>query len=353
MHARINNFDSLRFWAALAVLWSHAFSLSARVQHGAEPLATFSRGQTTLGTVAVAVFFVISGYLITESYERRRDPWRFVKARALRIMPGLSVVLVLTTFLLGPLVTQLSAGSYLGSPRIYEYLGSNLLLLGKSDRLPGVFEDNALPWVNGSLWTLRYEVECYAVVCILGALGWLRRSVTLSLFIALIAYLIAFDDHLGAASRASPRAHLFALFLAGAVMHHWRPVMNGWVAAACALATILAMHFGGLWLARVIALPYAILWLALASPARLPRLPLPGDLSYGTYIYAWPVEQTLLIDRPDASGMSIAILATPIVLMLAFCSWHGVEKHALARKSSRRGFEPGNYSPGASSALRR
>src|SRR5262245_25227928 len=120
MHSRENNFDALRFWAALVVLWSHAFPIA----HGSEqhePLYALSGGQSTLGAVAVSLFFVISGYLITRSFERSASAWDFVRARLLRIMPALLVVLLLTAFVLGPVLSGWSLAEYLRSSVVYKY----------------------------------------------------------------------------------------------------------------------------------------------------------------------------------------------------------------------------------------
>ena len=144
---RANNFDTLQFLAALAVLWSHGFSASMGTERW-EPLQVVSDGQTTLGTVAVAIFFVISGYLIAQSFERSRSVWRFAKARILRIVPGLLIVLILLGVVIGPMVTVLPLIEYLESREFYRYILLNGSLLGYSGRLPGVFVDNPSPWVN-------------------------------------------------------------------------------------------------------------------------------------------------------------------------------------------------------------
>src|SRR3954464_3664915 len=161
MDGRANNFDALRFWAALAVLWSHSFPITLGAQYP-QPLASVSFGQTNLGRVAVAFFFVISGYLITRSFERSRSTWSFVRARALRIMPGLIVVLIAVAFVLGPLVTSIPLHDYFTSSAPYRYVITQASFSGHAE-LPGVFDRNPVAHANDSLWTLRYEVACYAL----------------------------------------------------------------------------------------------------------------------------------------------------------------------------------------------
>ena len=144
----------MRLVAALCVLISHSFPLS----YGAtavQPLFLLSNGQTTLGTVSVYVFFVLSGFLITGSFERQ-PPHQFVLARGLRLIPGLAVVLFILIFVVGPILTTTPIGEYFRSGQIYYFFARNLSLTGYVNELPGVFGTNPLPHkVDGSLWTLK------------------------------------------------------------------------------------------------------------------------------------------------------------------------------------------------------
>jgi peptidoglycan/LPS O-acetylase OafA/YrhL len=152
---RSNNFDFLRFLAATLVIFSHSFSFSTA--SGWEPLLTLTRGQSTLGGVGLGIFFVVSGFLVTQSFENSRSIARFLKARVLRIFPALAVVVCLSVFLLGPLLTSLSLGAYLSNSATYNYL-SQLLLDPSHYSLPGVFGSNVQGSLfNGPLWTLSFE----------------------------------------------------------------------------------------------------------------------------------------------------------------------------------------------------
>ena len=125
---RRNNFDALRISAALSVLISHAVPLTEGPRIP-QPLVVLSRGQTDLGSVAVLVFFVISGYLVTQSFDRAPVAQRFLKARCLRIFPALFVALVLTAVLLGPTFTTLSIRAYFFDPDSVRYVLGNASLL--------------------------------------------------------------------------------------------------------------------------------------------------------------------------------------------------------------------------------
>ncbi len=156
---RSNNFDSLRFLAAVAVLVSHSFAMAYGTRPGVQPLTIFSRNQTDLGSVAVLVFFVISGYLITRSFDRSPQPLQFLEARVLRIFPGLFLTLVLAAALLGPTVTTFPLGDYFRNSNTAQYIFGGVSLIWLQYDLPGVFLANPTPGVvNGSLWTLYLRV---------------------------------------------------------------------------------------------------------------------------------------------------------------------------------------------------
>ena len=324
---RRNNFDALRMVAAAAVLVSHAFPLA----HGystPQPLSGVSRGQTELGSISVLIFFVISGYLITQSFDRVPVASRFLVARALRIFPALFVVLLLSVAVLGPAVTTLPPREYFGHPATAWYLPNNLSLFRMQYSLPGVFEQN--PYrasVNGSLWTLQYEFAMYLVVLALGVAGLLKRAVVLALW--LVALLLDLRWIGGA------YVHFAAPFLGGAVLYLWRDrvPLDGRLALLSLLAVAASMQVGGFRIAAATFGAYLTLYVALSPSVRLPDLARRGDLSYGIYIFAWPMQQlaTHLLG-PSATWYWNIAIALPLTLGLAWISWHLVEKPALALK---------------------
>ncbi len=328
---RRNNFDALRIIAALAVLVSHAFPLAQGIRWP-QPLEVLSRRQTDLGSVAVLVFFVISGYLITQSFDRGPAAKRFLTARCLRIFPALFVAVMLTAVLLGPAVTSLSTQAYFADPASLSYVLGNASLLHMRYGLPGVFDKNPTPSVvNGSLWTLQYEFLMYLGVLALGKLKLLRPSVVLILLAAVLVlnwrwvggYYVSFG----------------APFVAGAALYLWRDriPLDGRLAALSAVALVASLLTGGFRLAFMLFGAYLVIYLAMARSVRLPDLARRGDFSYGVYVFAYPAQQSVsYLLGPSATWYANLLVSLPVVLGLAALSWHCVERPALALKRSTR-----------------
>jgi len=162
--------------AATSVLVSHAYPIT-QGPSAVEPLKNWIG--ISLGYVAVDVFFVVSGLLVAQSWERSGGVVKYTTARTLRIFPALVVMLLLTVTVLGPAVTVLPIWIYVSAPKTWSYLPHNLSLLKMQYSLPGVFFDQPFgPSVNGALWTLFHEVGCYVVLAGLGCIGAFRRPRT-------------------------------------------------------------------------------------------------------------------------------------------------------------------------------
>jgi peptidoglycan/LPS O-acetylase OafA/YrhL len=335
---RANNFDGLRLLAATSVIFSHAFLLSQGGQDN-EPLMLITGGQTILGVVGVFVFFVISGFLVTQSFEATDAPLRFLAKRALRIYPGFALCILLCTFVLGPLVTALPLRQYLASAGTYDFLVNNLTMNVEHNSLPGVrftgFDIGTI--VDGPLWSLPCEVMMYLMVLVLGSLRLLRLW-TLTPLLALGLVCIWLDtasgkyfigDFLGSVG------WLLGFFVAGMILYKLRGsrLFDARVALAALVGLIVSVPLGQFILLFPLFGAYLIIYLALAP--WLPIIPAArfGDLSYGLYIYGWPVEQTLLHARDGGlAWWQLFPLALLITAAIAFVSWHLLEKRALRLK---------------------
>jgi peptidoglycan/LPS O-acetylase OafA/YrhL len=333
---RHNNFDALRLVAAVSVLFSHAFLIADGTQKN-EWLIRLTGNQSILGLCGVFVFFAISGFLVTQSYEQTGDPLRFLAKRALRIFPGLFVAALLSAFLLAPAVTTLAPGAYFSQPSPYDYVLDNTLLDQTVHQLPGVVfvHNKAGLEINGSLWTLRYEVMMYVMVLALGMLRLLSLPVMLSL-LAIGLVCLEFQDTL---DFLGGWGWLLSFFAVGMILYKLRAtrIFDGRVAALALAGLVLSVP-----LRQFIPLfplfgCYLALWLAFTP--HLPVIPAArfGDLSYGLYIYGWPVEEGVIWGLGGrCTWWQIFALALPLTAGLAFLSWHLVERPALQLKPGPR-----------------
>jgi peptidoglycan/LPS O-acetylase OafA/YrhL len=343
--SRDNNFDLLRLFAATAVLVSHCYPLTAS---GEDPLARLT-GHAA-GELGVTIFFAISGYLVTLSWLADPNPRRFAARRGLRLLPALAVVAFLTAFMLGPALTTLGPGAYLADPGPYLYAVRTSLLVTVAGTLPGVFAGNPFPdAVNGSLWTLPVEALAYVMVLGAGLLGLLRRSRTVLLVagVALLAFLSSGWSPLdltaivpaGAADAGIPSGlRLAAVFLGGTLvaLHRERlPLSLPGVAVAFAVWWLLR-DTGLEPLAAALTMPYAVVTLAFRRRVRVGLYERGGDASYGIYIYAFPVQQTVVHFIPDISPGALLALALPVTFVLGRLSWRLVEEPALRHKPRAR-----------------
>jgi peptidoglycan/LPS O-acetylase OafA/YrhL len=333
---RRNNFDALRLVAAASVMFSHAFLIADGTQKN-EWLIRLTGNQSIFGLCGVFVFFAISGYLVTQSYEETRDPLRFLAKRALRIFPGLFVAALLSAFVLAPLVTTLEPGAFFRQAAPYRYTIGATLFDPSVHELPGVmFVNNKVGLeINGSLWTLRFEFMMYVMVLVLGVLRLLNPPVMLAL-LALGLAALQFDQAFGF---LGGWGWLLAFFAVGMLLYKLRAtrILNNGLAAAALAGVVLSVP-----LRQFIPLfplfgCYLALWLAL-NP-HLPIIPAArfGDLSYGLYIYGWPVEEAVIWALGGrALWWQVFALALPAAGALAFLSWHLVEKPALRLKPRTR-----------------
>jgi peptidoglycan/LPS O-acetylase OafA/YrhL len=342
---RHNNFDALRLVAAASVVFSHSFLIAEGTQDH-EWLIRLTGNQSILGLVGVFVFFAMSGFLVTQSFEETGDSWRFLAKRALRIFPGLFVATLLSAFALAPLVTTLWPSAFLGRPEPYEYVVGNTLLDQTVHELPGVmFVNNPVGLeINGSLWTLRLEFTMYLMVLALGVL----RLLTVRAALLLLAFGMA-CLHFNMLDELEKWGWFFQLlsgwgwlvgfFAAGMVLYKLRRtrLFDGRVALLALAGLVLSVPLRQFILLFPLFGCYLALWLALTP--RLPVIPAArfGDLSYGIYIYGWPVEQGVVwLLGGQAAWWQVFLLALPAAAGLAFLSWHLVERPALRLKPGAR-----------------
>lgn len=359
---RTVGFDYLRLVLAFSVVAWHSFGLL----RGREAI------EVALQNVYVSVpvylilpmFFALSGYLVTGSLERSNSVQGYLLARGLRLFPALMVEVLIAALILGPLVTSLSVQAYLSDPGFFKYF-LNIVGLVRYE-LPGVFLGNPYPQaVNGSLWTVPFELECYIDLMLLYLLGVFRsRWLVLAAFVLLSVMMIgmgftsakglvaAFKDLVIGASGVQANLQeatnssiqiartLVASFFAGALIHSWadRLPFNGWLAAVCGVSGVLLLSSATTYFYAPLPLAYLTVWLGLLSPPRN-LLTNGGDYSYGVYLYSFPIQQTLAWTGFYSSYWAFFASAVLCSLAIAVLSWHLIEKPCLrlrARIERRR-----------------
>ena len=332
-----NNFDFLRFLLAALVVFSHSFVIAG--QGASEPLSWLSGSQTYLGEVAVNGFFVISGFLITASWTRSRNARDYFQKRVLRIYPGFVVICLLCALIVGPLGAA-SPATFFHQFSPVSFL-SHMLLLGKLD-LPTTFHTNPVPdQVNGSLWTIKIEFECYLLIAALGLLGgFKRRLVPLALLLASCAVSGAASLHLRGLPAlpefAAEHLRFFVYFFAGMVFYLYRDKILYRLPLLIGAVAVIAVGTWGRYLQAVMALPltYLLMYAAFRPSAALASFGQKRDLSYGLYLYAWPIQQilaALLVTRLHGAATAYLLFAAALLpaLLCAWASWQLVEKPCL------------------------
>ena len=329
-----NSFDLLRLFAAALVLYSHQHVLLGLV----EPQLF---DWTTFGGVGVSIFFFLSGFLVWSSWARDPDLKRFFIRRSLRIFPALWFVVLFTVLVAGVFLSTLSAPDYFASSETWQYLSTALLVIRRG--LPGVFADNPYPLaVNGSLWTLPVEFLCYVSVALVGSISLVQRNWLMALSLGLAILAAAFGSQL-VGTRFVPHLEMVAFFWWG-VMYGFvlgRPVFEykRWaigIGILCVAFLLLGSRgverSGTLVLAAALVMgAQRVSWGAWVTD----RL---GDLSYGMYIFAFPVQQ-IVVELGGRRGWGFAThlwVSFLVTSLLAYVSWHLLEKRALLFKPKRK-----------------
>jgi peptidoglycan/LPS O-acetylase OafA/YrhL len=326
---RLNNFDFLRFALAAAVIWSHCYALRGLM----DPVFAFTR-QIDAGSLAVDGFFVLSGFLITQSWESDPTIRTFALKRALRLVPALLMAQAFGALIVGLIMTRSTTADYLGAPS--PWLHFTGILFHRHLASPLLFESNPVPHqLNASLWSLRYEIFCYGLVAVLGASSAGRWS---RLAPALMAGGLAGQTLLGwigAPVLGIPftALRLVACFFAGSALYALRrqvPCRTD-LAALAVVVLLVASLCGGLRIVFPIAGAYLLLWVACCPWLRLQRFGARGDFSYGLYVFAYPIQQSLVQIGTLQLPLFFAV-SFGATLALAALSWRFVEAPALALK---------------------
>ncbi|SDD44293.1 Peptidoglycan/LPS O-acetylase OafA/YrhL, contains acyltransferase and SGNH-hydrolase domains [Sphingomonas sp. YR710] len=366
-----NNFDFIRLMMALLVIYSHAFALYSGSEDR-ETLSLITNGFYNSGRIAVWSFFIASGFLVSRSFERSASVRQYASKRMRRVYPGYLVATTICAFVVTPLFI---VGRQF-APDISEVARTIALNLFFSNHFPidDLFLNNLSSTVNGSLWSIKYEVLCYAGIALLGWAGLLRRRAAILILYVAIVFAWCWLDATGRKPGGSQFVRdmvgwpyqwfrVLPNFLAGVLIYLYREriprstplLMVGLIASFAAFWS--PYHLQGLILAHLIAPPtlaYGIFVFAFHPKIALHAAARFGDFSYGTYLYGFVIQQMLLATF-QLGFWPFVLLSMLCALLAGAASWCLVERHFLRRKpeSVAPCSDPVSFAPGDTAEIYR
>lgn len=342
---RINNMDVLRLLAAITVIFHHAHTLRG----DNDPLG-FLLGRSS-GFVAVGVFFALSGFLIAKSMVNCKSLVDFAVGRCLRIFPGLLVANIVTFLVAAFFLTKLSLWNFLSRSESWEYVLINCSFLANRWQLPGVYENNpGNTMVNGSLWTLPIEARMYFIVFLAGLaalyVGKIRPgplekhrrygAILFGLTACALSFgvweLIGIPYGGGLLSRGG--VELMGIFGLGMLAEGFRKKLWLDFRVLLTIAIVFALvrqgQLGSFFFALL--LTYSTILISYWQPSYFKPKNLSFDLSYGLYIYSWPIQQIFYQSQPPMLPIVNFFCTFFIVVPLAALSWYFIEHPCLNKR---------------------
>lgn len=334
-----NNFDFLRFLFASFVIGTHSYALLGNIKD--DPL--YHATGRVFSEIGVCGFFVLSGYLIFQSLERSSSLGSFFRKRVLRIFPGLIVAVLFSALIIGAIASTLTAKEYYSNGMTWRYILDNIILLPRQQTLPGVFTHHVETAVNGSLWTLRYELLFYGI---LGTLFFFSRPlkqkiVVAMLLLCLAGYFILKRELYTGLPEALQKflfycCNLGSYFLSGALLSFYTARLQRHKTALLLCSSLL---FTGVLfvfprqypLVEILSFPVMIITAGLHYSRPLHFSRYTGDISYGTYIYAYPLQQLLILWLQPQQVTVLLLASFPVSWLAGYLSWHLVEKRFLRK----------------------
>jgi peptidoglycan/LPS O-acetylase OafA/YrhL len=334
--ASASGFAWLRLLLALIVVADHSWPLT----NLNDPNSLPASWHFIPGDAALTGFFAMSAYQVANSWSSDPSWWRYLARRILRIWPPLLTVVLISTVIIGPLVTTMSAHDYWTAGLTWGYLVHGAELYKLQHLLPGVFWNNPYPFsVNGSLWTLPMETTGYLLILVLGLVGLLRRArwllfLPLAGFIYLDAIFMADPAAPGGGSFLSvPIGSLVSFmvpFAMGLIMYAYRKQLpfRPWIAAVL-IAGYVAVHLVAVdtFLDRD-AFDLMFAYVCITAAHHLPKVLARHDRwargSYGLYVWGFPIQQLIVLAGIHNHWQLVA-LALPASYVAGLLSWWFIE----------------------------
>jgi len=350
-----NCFDFIRLVLALLVVLYHCFYLSPNVDRSSTSFAIFAAVYNKtglpedLGGLAVSGFFILSGFLITRSWDRTRSAPSYVAKRLMRIGPAFLVASLIGALLVGP-ITSAGVDHYFKDQH-WRAIVANVLTF-RPTSVGGAFVGNPTELLNGTLWSIRYEVDCYILVAIVGVF-WFQAGRILIALAAVFSVLFVMDqwgyqllphiDHgiayfLTSSPDEWPR--WFSFFLAGSLFYVYRRhIPRSLILFAVSVTLmLLSILVSQLNVFLPFFMSYAILFTASLGKVRMSIGGHRLDPSYGAYVYGWIIQQ-LLVFYFALSVWQLWWCWLATTLLVASFSWLVIEQpclklaHEFARSS--------------------
>ena len=350
-HGRDNAFGAMRLLLAVLVIVSHAFPLGG---WGLDPTGYLTHSQVNIGFLALLGFLAMSGYLVTTS-ARRTGTLTYLWHRFLRIFPAYWAVLVFGAVVVGPLAWLAAGRDFVSYWTLEEggpagYVARNFSIYIFQFGIHDLFLNSPYgdwshrPVINGSIWSLYFEVRLYVTIAILGAFKLLERTrwlVPLGAVTALASTLLVDRVpelvpviHVLFGPGWGPRLAAIFLFGATAALYSEYVPLDGRLAVVAAVLSVVTLALGWFLVIGYLCYAYLILWLCFRAPRWSRRIASRHDLSYGVYLYAFPVQLLLTAyGVPKLGFPAYLVITVAVTLPLAIASWLLVERPVLRLKN--------------------
>jgi peptidoglycan/LPS O-acetylase OafA/YrhL len=341
-------FAILRLLLAVAILWIHARYLSRLGVSAPSPdgagtaaapklFAVWTGPSRVFFLFLVPAFFALSGFLVTGSGLRLRATSTFLAFRVLRILPALLVEVTLSALVLGPIFTNLPLKSYFTDPQFGRYFGNIVGWI--TFYLPGVFENNHVPVVNGNLWTLPSEFDCYLITAALMVTGLAYQRMVLTIIMAAITLVVlglnTFTDFAVTPEQFASHTITYYFFI-GMMFYHWREYIPArwWLFGLSIIGTYVFLSFSHTIYLAPVFVTYCIVFLGVKGLPEFQWLRT-RDYSYGIYLYGYPIIQALIASFPVLRGNGVLtfVVGTTSTIVFAAFSWHVIERRPLMFKN--------------------
>lgn len=319
-----NNLNLLKFIAAILVIFSHSFGLTG---NGVDFLFTLTRGQLNFGGFAVSLFFFASGFYVTKGLLKRRKGILYLKNRLFRIYPAFIVVVIVTAFILGPTVSSFSVYEYFKFKEVYTYL--LYLFMIPRYALPGVFETNPYAGVvNGSLWTLILEAMCYIGLYVIYKCGFLKQKKIKIIYVLIgIVSILFLGLKVGRIYQYHSYLRPLLVFFVGSCFYIMKDEieleLRKWIIALILTIILFIVQWGDV--AVIFFFPYLFSGIIFAPKQVNDKGARLGNYSYGIYLSAFPIQQTLVQYINNITPYMNTLLTTVICVVIAIVIYHCVE----------------------------